>query len=522
MLSLIQRFQQGWGQFALVAAALLVVGLAEAVLQVSGFGREYDFVLEGDERHPGKACLNSQYIALHYFRHLPVNLPGLMTSDPWFPDTEFAIHKAPGVYRIVFLGASTTRGFPFEGRTINYARFLDLILRDVLPGRKVEVINAGYDALSSFGVLDLARSLVPYSPDLVVIYTGHNEFIGHFGVNSTVNLGQNRWVTDLVMRLHNSRLFLAGELIALQFQSAGRPGARADGRVNLFREMLSRKRLTWDAALHARALKNYRENLKKLVQLGREQGAGVVLMTPVSNLRDFPPLRSQIPDDLSETLRRALKKHLEAGRRAVSRQDWPLARQALVSALSLAPDHALAHFLLGRVLEHDGRKGLASGEYRRARDEDRVHLRACSEMQEAVRQIGREAGALVLDLDRRFERNFDEGWTGSRVFLEHVHPNINGHLLMADALAHFLARASRLAPESQWDFSRLKPARDYVRATGYNEAQFFQARYTIGRLLLDFPFYQCEAGLALLKEVGREREETALVQTCLQNRPGPA
>ena len=69
-----------------------------------------------------------------------------------------------------------------------------MILNDVVPGKNIEVINAGYDALSSFGVLDLTQQIIDQSPDMLIVYTGHNEFIGHFGVNSNINYGDQRWI----------------------------------------------------------------------------------------------------------------------------------------------------------------------------------------------------------------------------------------------------------------------------------------------------------------------------------------
>ncbi len=41
-----------------------------------------------------------------------------------------------------------------------------------------------------------------------------------------------------------------------------------------------------------------------------------------------------------------------------------------------------------------------------------------------------------------------------------------------------------------------------------------KARYTVGRLLLGFPFYQCDPGIRYLKEVGPVDRKTELIGRC--------
>lgn len=221
-----------------VGVALLL--LLEGGLRLSGFGDQFEFVVSGTRpQDEGKVSLNTQYVAIHYFQHLPVNISKLFTNQPWYEDTEFTRKKQPGVYRIFMVGASTTRGFPYTDRRISYSGLLQGILNDVLPGKRVEVVNAGYDALSSFGILDLASQLMDYEPDLLVVYSGHNEFIGHFGVNSAVNYGQNRGVIRLATFLFHSRVYLALERMGLWLKSRNREDANRESQVNLFRAMLS-------------------------------------------------------------------------------------------------------------------------------------------------------------------------------------------------------------------------------------------------------------------------------------------
>jgi lysophospholipase L1-like esterase len=84
--------------------------------------------------------------------------------------------KAPGTYRIFFLGASTTENafFP-EERT--FPGLVEAALDEKLKGSpRIEVANAGVAGMTTARVLDtLVHRVLPLEPDLVVVLEGHNE-----------------------------------------------------------------------------------------------------------------------------------------------------------------------------------------------------------------------------------------------------------------------------------------------------------------------------------------------------------
>jgi len=77
-------------------------------------------------------------------------------------------------FRIFCLGGSTTEGWPFQ-HVLSYPDFLNLELKDVLPSRHVEVINAGFSGLDSTSDVALVKELLRYEPNLLLIYEGRNE-----------------------------------------------------------------------------------------------------------------------------------------------------------------------------------------------------------------------------------------------------------------------------------------------------------------------------------------------------------
>lgn len=106
--------------------------------------------------------------------------PGLRATAPELlrldnAPLRFAAAKEPGTLRVFCLGGSTTQGWPFQD-VASYPRLLGLMLRDALPGRRVEVLNAGLNGSDSTADLRLLRrELARFQPDLLLLHAGLND-----------------------------------------------------------------------------------------------------------------------------------------------------------------------------------------------------------------------------------------------------------------------------------------------------------------------------------------------------------
>lgn len=481
----------------------------EGALRLSNFGSRFDFILKDkNEEFISKHSLNTQYIALHYFNHLQVNFEKIFKDDPWFPDTEFAYQKKQKTFRIFLLGGSTTRGFPFTKRTISYSGFLQNILTDVLPNHNIEIVNAGYDAISSFAVLDIFKRIINQSPDLIIVYSGHNEFIGHFGTNSTVNLGKNRFLIQSIVSLQNSKLFLLTKLAVLKIKSFLKKNN--SGPINLFKAMLKKSKVTWNKHDHELTETNYRLNLREMASLAQDKKVPLVFSSLASNLSDFEPLRSTTQDHSDQEIKILLSKV----KTLLIEKNFEKAIQFSKKAISLDPNYAQSHYQIGKVYQAASQFSKAKTHFKLARDLDKLHLRSCSKQNSIIHQIGKEQNIPVIDMEESLQAHSKNGMLGANFFLEHVHPNINGHLLIGETIARFLFRHAILGAKKQWNWTRMRLAKDYVIMSGFNRKQFKNGRYTIGRLLLDFPFYRCKEGQEFLKQAQKLDFETKLINSC--------
>lgn len=84
-----------------------------------------------------------------------------------------AVPKPPATYRVVLLGGSTSHGC-----LVNDDETIDAHLRRALhvPGKRVEVVNLGFDALDALCEQErLAAEGLALEPDAVIVHTGIND-----------------------------------------------------------------------------------------------------------------------------------------------------------------------------------------------------------------------------------------------------------------------------------------------------------------------------------------------------------
>ena len=192
-----------------------------------------------------------------------------------FRSREFT-HKVPGVFRVLSLGDSCTFGLiATQSQSAEYIRepypqrLERLVAERVGPGR-VEVLNAGIAGYNSFqGLMLLRTKLRGLEPDLITVRFGWNdhfmsaEAAGAYGYrepDSALALG----LQDLMLRTS-----LYGFFRRLNFE---------------LRALRSRANPPPVAALPTEWLPNvpredYKHNLRRIIALGRAQGAAVWLLT---------------------------------------------------------------------------------------------------------------------------------------------------------------------------------------------------------------------------------------------------
>ena len=125
-----------------------------------------------------------------------------MNFLPQTSDDTFDKQKKSNAFRVFVLGGSSAAGFPFMPMG-SFSRYVKRRLELVYPGSTIEVINIAMTAVNTYTILDLLPGVLDQSPDLILLYSGHNEFYGALGVGSIESLGSSRLIKKLILYLNN-------------------------------------------------------------------------------------------------------------------------------------------------------------------------------------------------------------------------------------------------------------------------------------------------------------------------------
>jgi lysophospholipase L1-like esterase len=445
-----RRWRRALGfRLAAVLLAVAPFALAEGLFVVLDLGRPSS----GDDPFVGFSSVRPLFVPSADGSRYEI----ARSRQACFQPESFAARKAPDEYRIFCLGGSTVQGRPFAVET-SFTTWLEINLNSADPNRAWQVVNCGGISYASYRLVPILREVLGHEPDLIVLYTGHNEFL------EDREYGHIRDIPGFVAR--PCELLMETRTYNLLREACGR--GRTDERPVLGHEadaMLDYKggleKYHRDETWRRGVIEHFRYNLRRMVQMSREAGAGVLLVNPVESLRNCPPFKSEHRESLSaEQLRRWEALCLEAGRIVGTN---PFRAAELLGRASAIDDrHAGLHYLLGKCFDAMGRTGRARRAYIQAKELDVCPLRMLEPMHEAVLDLARRTRAPLVDVRRLIERRSRDGIPGGYLLLDHVHPSIAGHRLIADAITEELIRQGAVHPVPRWRRRRDEEARKHL------------------------------------------------------------
>jgi len=402
----------------------------------------------------------------------------------------FTYEQSPNTYRIFCLGGSTTAGFPY-GLNISFPDFLYDRLNTLFPDRNIEVINLGLSAVNSYTVLDFVHELIEYQPDLLIIYMGHNEFYGAFGVGSTESLGRNRNIVKLYLSLRKLKLFMAlrDGLVSLK-TLLGRAHAVTPRDRTLMEVMVKEKYIPLDSQDYRVARRNFRANLEEIIDVAQKHHVGLIVSTLVSNLKDFEPFHSMFRKGISEGTQREWQQTFEECWRQERAGNLTAALEWYKRALIIDRSPAIVHYRLGKCWEALGSYPIARQAYERALDLDALRFRAPGEFNRIIVEVCQNKGVPVVDMEAAFAQQSKHGIIGSELITEHLHPNVEGYFLMGKVFCEALADHGFLAAKSAWRWDLNKSDEQFRRLSGVTPLDVEIGNLRIERLTEHWPFKQ--------------------------------
>lgn len=356
-------------------------------------------------------------------------VPGERVGKRYFPQEEypptppgdaFLVNKPQHSMRIFVLGESSAAGFPYPPNG-TFARVLRDALTDVLPNDTVEVVNMGMAATNSYTIVDLASDIIDQKPDAVIIYGGHNEYYGALGAGSTESLGSFPSFVRLYLKLQHLKTFLLlrnATNAVLHKVRGGRTTKEIEADATRMESVVGDQRITLNGKTYKRGVAQYDSNLIVALRAFKHAGIPVFIGSTPSNIRDISPFGpSAVPPDRSATV------------------VFDSAKKVLAAGDSV---HAGTMFV-------------------RAKDLDVIRFRAPSVFQTIVQRVAAQTGSTYVPVAEGIAAASAYRIPGGDLFLEHVHPNQRGYVLIAsmyyDALrkAHFLGRPADSTRFAGWD-----------------------------------------------------------------------
>ena len=428
------------GRVVALLVGLSLVALFEAGLWLVGVGPDDALFVASDSSYRINPQAARRFFPRQYVRLAP-------------GQDRFARDKDVRAFRVFALGASTLLGFPNPAYT-SFPNFLQRMLADAYPEREIEVVNCGVTAINSFVVREFVEEVVEQEPDLVLIYAGHNEFVGPYGAATPfVRLSGNWYFIRLQMFLQRTKTYYLLDSLLHYVAAALRPAAPAES----FGVHLVQREIYLEDEAHRQTEAHYQRNMAEIVEVLREREVPVALCTLVSNLAGFYPLRSQglVPPD---------------------------------AVLADYPQHAALHFDAGLAHQAAGDSAQALAAFVRARDLDGIHLRACSPFNRAIRTLAAESGAILINVEQAFAAHAPAGLVGDELITEYLHPTVWGHYLIAQTIMTTLFAWEDALGLAEGRADALDDFAGYCRRLGYGVRERVLARNDLILLLKNMPY----------------------------------
>ncbi len=425
---------------ATLSLPFVLLGCVELFFWATGLFSLEPLCLDVAESHGAVLKFNPR-VTLRYFDTTDVALPTLT------PETFMRV-KPAGTFRVLCLGESTTAGFPFESQ-VPFPAQLREVLAHAYPRRRIEVLNAGMSAISSYVVLDILPELLREAkPDIVVAYLGHNEFYGVYGSGSTLFPGRKHFVVASMLSLQHLHLVQMVKRIVAALKPHAR--SRAEGRT-LMQSVVGNQDIALGSPEYRSTMDAFRANLESIATLCRGSGVPVVFGNLVSNERDQPPFHSLTPPAGGGGTATGIRSSLRSGDSLLALGNPAAAEARFRDALRADSNYADAWFGAGRSRLAEGDSSGALPLLLGARDRDAMRFRATGEASAIIESVATATGMRCVDVVRAFRSVSPGGIIGSDLVCDHLHPNPRGHYLMAAAFYRGVVASGMLpAPDSSF------------------------------------------------------------------------
>ena len=186
---------------------------------------------------------------------------------------------------------------------------------------------------------------------------------------------------------------------------------------------------TRDEAWKSSVASHFNHNLKRMVLAAETANVPLVICNPVANLRDASPFKSQNSDELSaEQL-----SQFESGFQQLT-DDSSVSLEQLKSLHQIDVRHAHLQYKIGQAYQIAGDYENAKRHLIQAKEEDVCPLRITEPMYDVIAVVADQHNVPLIDVKGLFQSKSQDGIPGRELLVDHIHPSIRGHQLIAELI----------------------------------------------------------------------------------------
>ncbi|WP_111978076.1 tetratricopeptide repeat protein [Algibacillus agarilyticus] len=381
------------------------------------------------------------------------------------PDTVlFKQQKPKDSFRIVVQGGSTAAGFPY-GRWASLQGMLDQRFKLLYPNKNIEVINTAMAAVNTYTLLDFVEEIIEIQPDLILIYSGHNEYVGIMGIGSAFAAKGGYAATLIYLKLKSFKVYQWVESMYFKLFTSLNP--MSDNKRSLMSKVAKEKNIGLNSALYQAGVEQFQNNLSLILAEYQTAKIPVMLSTLTSNEQDQTPFSTIGTTDWPQFIN----------------QQLPITSLTSLEAQVKNTPSAANYYQLGLKQFALNQFDLAQQSFQLAKDYDQLRFRAPSEFNHIIKKLSKEYHATLVDTDAFFRADSTHGIISNQHMLEHLHPNIRGYFLLAEAFVTALQthnfideKPEKITTEQAWKHA---PVSQVDQAYG---------QFKIDHLTSDYPF----------------------------------
>lgn len=451
----------------LVVIPILFFTSLELGVRLVGLGKQYPLFIPL-EKEPLYLQPNPDVIKRFFSR--PELAPNVS------PDTIYFLAEKPtDSLRIVVLGESSAAGFPY-GRFGSPSGMLEQRLKPLYPEKHIEIINVAMAAINSYTLRDFTEEVLAIKPDIVLIYAGHNEYLGVMGVGSSLAARDSRWKTLTYIALRKSYLFQAMDSLIAGWRMGNQPKKEVNDRT-LMATVAENKNIVMNSPVYQQGVRQFEENMRDILAAYSAAKVPVVIGTLASNERDQAPFSSQASDDPE------LQAKLKIASDFVVAGDHVAAEKQLNALVENYPLSADVHFALAKVYEALSKIDVAQKHYLLAKDLDLLRFRAPESINKIIRALAKQSGVHLADVQKTLREKSPNNIIGSAMMLEHLNPTASGYFWLTEAYFKVIEQ-QKLLPKHTFKLT----AEQAIYWKPLSEVDEIYAGWAIAKLTSDYPF----------------------------------